>query len=96
MKDPQVRKVKFSSHAIQRMFERQISIANVLEAIDKGEIINSYPNDKPYPSYLSLFMIEKRPIHVVYAENLEENEIIVITVYIPDEKNWSHDFKSRR
>ena len=57
----------------------------------KGEIIESYENDKPYPSFLILYTIEKRPIHVVFAYDDNEN-IVVITTYIPHNTKWENDF----
>lgn len=96
MKKKQLNNVKFSSHAIQRMFERDIPKTDVIKAIEEGEVINSYPDDKPYPSYLSLIFIGDRPLHIVFAENMDEKEIIIITLYIPDTEIWTDDFKSRR
>ncbi len=89
-------KVKFSSHAIQRMFERNIQKDTVIEAAKNGEIIFEYPEDNPYPSSLKLSIIERKPIHVVSAFNEQENEIYIITVYLPDKKIWADDFKTRR
>lgn len=45
-------KIKFSSHALQRMFERSIQKDTVIEAVKNGEIIREYPEDNPYPSSL--------------------------------------------
>jgi len=45
--------MKFSSHAIQRMFERGFQKDSVAKAVRDGEIIQEYPNDKPYPSVMS-------------------------------------------
>ena len=82
-------------HAIERMFQRNISNKDVETAIQKGEIIESYENDKPYPSFLILYTIEKRPIHVVFAYDDNEN-IVVTTTYIPHNTKWENDFKTRR
>ncbi|SFV63161.1 hypothetical protein MNB_SV-3-1630 [hydrothermal vent metagenome] len=43
----------------------------------------------------SLYFIEKRPIHVVYAYD-DENNIIIITTYVPNNIKWENDFKTRR
>jgi len=63
--------------------------------LEKGETIERYPDDTPYPSRLILGWLEKRPIHVVVADNTSDNETIVITVYDPDQDMWSSDFKRR-
>ena len=88
--------IKFSSHAIQRMFEREFQKDSVVDAVRNGEIIQEYPNDKPYPSYLLLAIINKEPIHIIAAFNENGNEVYVVTVYSPDKKIWSDDFRQRR
>ncbi|MGH2495853.1 MAG: DUF4258 domain-containing protein [Ktedonobacteraceae bacterium] len=40
----------FSTHAIKRMFERSISKADIRRVLVNGEVINEYPDDKPYAS----------------------------------------------
>jgi len=39
---------------------------------------------------------KKVPLHVVIAENIQDNEIIIITAYFPDQDIWTSDFKSKR
>ncbi len=51
-------------------------------------------DDKPYPSFLVL-ELNGKPLHVVFAKNHEENEIIIITAYYPDKSKWSDDYKRR-
>jgi len=87
--------VIFRIHAIQRMFQRNISEQDVRRILINGETIENYADDKPYPSRLILGWIDKRPIHVVMADNFKNNEIIIITVYEPDTSQWIDDFKRR-
>ncbi len=56
------RRLVFSSHAVRRMFARRISETEVEIAIDRGTIIESYPDDTPFASYLALDFIDGRPI----------------------------------
>jgi len=86
----------FRVHALQRMFERKISLEEVIEALETGETIESYPEDYPYPSRLVLGWRRKRPLHIVVAENKQEQSLIIITVYEPDPKFWESDFKRRK
>ena len=58
----------FRVHAIQRMFQREISVAHVRQVLSTGEVIESYPDDTPYPSRLVLGWCEGRPLHVVVAD----------------------------
>lgn len=89
-------KLTFRIHAIQRMFERQISPEDVRFAVESGETIQEYPDDTPYPSRLILGWKSQRPIHVVVADNEPGNEKIVVTVYEPDPNQWTDDFKRRK
>jgi hypothetical protein len=86
----------FRVHAIVRMFERGISEEEVRETLKSGETIERYPDDSPYPSRLILGWRGGRPIHVVAADNVEEDETIVITVYEPDAALWEPDFRRRK
>lgn len=54
------------------------------------------PTDQPYPSRLILGFIANRPLHMVLAEAKDTQEIIIITVYEPDPKNWEPGFELRR
>ena len=89
-------KLTFRIHAIQRMFERQISPEDVRFVVESGETIQEYPDDTPYPSRLVLGWKLQRPIHVVVADNEADNEKIIVTVYEPDHTQWTDDFKRRK
>lgn len=84
-----------SLHAFKRMLERNISDTDVEDVIKHGEVIKSYPDDKPYPSQLIFKKVGTLPVHVVMAKN-EMDECIVITVYVPDIDIWEADFKTRK
>ena len=86
----------FRVHALRRMFQRKVSVDDVRRIIATGETIEAYPDDKPYPSRLVLGRIGQRALHTVVADNVEANEIIVITVYEPDPALWSEGFRRRR
>ncbi len=88
-------KLSFRVHAIQRMFQRYVTKADVQHIVTTGETIEEYPNDTPYPSRLMLGWRGVRPLHIVIAENKADDEIIVITVYEPDPIQWSADFRER-
>lgn len=89
-------KIFFRVHAVQRMFERKVSVGNVSQALQLGEIIEDYSAEMPEPGRLILGFQGKRPIHVVASENPETNEVTVVTVYIPDPQKWDKNFKGRR
>jgi hypothetical protein len=89
-------KIIFRIHAVQRMFERHVSVRNVSQAIHSGEIIEDYSTEMPEPSRLILGFQGRRPFHVVASENQETKEITVITVYVPDPRKWDKNFTGRR
>lgn len=89
-------KICFRVHAVQRMFERNISVKSVSETLQSGQTIEDYSAEMPEPSRLILGFQGKRPFHMVTSENPQTNQVIVITVYIPDPDKWNKDFKSRR
>jgi hypothetical protein len=78
------------------MFKRGISVDDVKKIINTGEIINEYPNDKPYPSYLILGFANFKPIHLVIAQEKALKECIIITAYHPDTTLWEVDFKTKK
>ena len=90
------RSLIFRVHAIERMFQRGIRVEEVRLLIEKGEVIESYPDDNPYPSRLILGWHEGRPLHAVVADPMERNETIIITIYHPDPERWDNDFKRRK
>jgi hypothetical protein len=78
------------------MFERQISEQNVRQVLRSGELIEDYSDDMPFPSGLMLGKRGTRPLHVVMAENTNDNEFVVITAYEPAASQWKSNFKSRK
>ncbi len=86
-------KVQIRHHARIRMRNRGIKLDAFMDALAYGEVIEEYPDDKPYPSCLIYGESDGRPIHVVCA--ISDVEIIVITAYEPDPEKWL-DFKIRK
>jgi len=88
--------VIFRIHAVQRMFERNVSTRDVSQALQSGETVEDYSAEMPEPGRLILAFNGRRPLHVVTSENEKTDEITIITVYVPDSGKWSKDFRSRR
>jgi hypothetical protein len=78
------------------MFERRISDPDVRHELATGQVIEQYPNDVPYPSYLMLGWSGTRPLHVVAADDQPGQRTIVITTYEPDPAEWQPDWRTRR
>jgi hypothetical protein len=87
--------VVFSVHAVKRMFFRGIRKTDVSSAVEAGEVIADYPDDRPYPSVLILGHAGTLPIHVVVAYYQDMSRCIVVTVYVPDPGAWRPDLRRR-
>jgi len=75
---------------------RKIEAEEIEEAICNGTIIEPYPDDPRGASCLILgFTSRNRPLHVICGR-LEEDEILIITAYEPDPKEWEADCKMRK
>jgi hypothetical protein len=86
----------FRIHAVQRMFERRISVEAVRKVLQSGEMIEDYSEDMPDPGGLLSARRGQHPLHVVKAENIQEGEQVVITVYEPNPAQWKAGFRSRK
>jgi len=83
--------LRWTSHILERLFQRNIRIDDVKVALLKCEIIEQYPNDYPFPSCLVLGRaIDGRIMHVVCGSN--GLELWLITAYYPNPNEWSEDF----
>lgn len=79
-------KIAVTKHARIRLEERGIRMDDIVRAINNGEIIKEYADDKPLPSCLILGKsVEDKPQY-----------IYLITAYFPDSKQWEEDFKTRK
>lgn len=78
------------------MFAREISRDSVHRAVVAGEVIQSYPEDVPYPSRLILWFEGKRPIHVVAADVSDAGKTVITTVNESNSQKWSEDYRKRR
>ena len=86
----------FRLHAVQRMFERRVSVEAVRRVLQSGEMIEDYSDEMPAPGGLISAKRGQRPIHVVLAKNKQEDELVVITVYEPDPSQWKPGFRNRK
>lgn len=86
--------IMVTAHAAEQMKIRRIKISDIYSALDNGEVIEDYPNDYPYPSFLMLYSTESMPLHIVCS--IDEGIIYLITAYHPDPDKWEPDFRTRR
>lgn len=86
---------EFSQHAVDQAIIRHISVQELREAIDGGEVIEVYPDDKYGPSCLIFGMTRVgRPIHIQCSDP-SRPIVKIVTVYEPNPAIWI-EFKVRR
>lgn len=89
-------RVFWQRHALERMIERRIRREDVIGVVLSGEIIEEYPDDKPFPSALYLGHCNAGPLHVVIAFDASDCVVHVITAYVPDSVRFGPEFRARR
>jgi hypothetical protein len=77
------------------MFKRKISVEEIDIVLKNGRIIKSYPEDKPFPSYLVLGIANNRILHIVVSSD-ESKNCYIITAYQPDTSLWNEDFTVKK
>ncbi len=86
---------EYSLHAVDQSILRYITRKEILEALENGEMIEDYPEDKFGPSCLIYGKTNlERPLHIQCSYPIRP-KIKIITVYEPDPEEWI-DFKKRR
>ena len=87
--------IAITKHAKNRLIERGITVADIQNAIQTGEVIKQYEDDKPFASCLLLGLTENNEyIHVVASIDCEY--LYIITAYYPDVGEWESDLKTRK
>ena len=82
-------RVRITDHADEEAQTDQLSFDEVFTSVLNGEIIEDYPEDRPYRSclvYGNTFVGE--PVHSVWAYNQQTEWAALITVYRPDPERW--------
>jgi len=89
-------RLRISDHADEEAESDRLSFDEIFFSVFQGEIIEDYPDDKPYPSCLIYGdNFRGEPVHSVWAFNKETKWAVLITVYRPDPDRWI-DWRTRR
>lgn len=81
------RAIRVTDHAREEMEEESITLAEVLEAIANGQILENYPDHKRGSCCLLYGLTTwKRPLHVVCTTSLPR--LVIITAYVPVPPKW--------
>lgn len=90
------RKVHWTYHVNMRLAGRYITRDEVFEATESYEIIESYPEDKYLPSYLVWAKSNGGAFHVLFAVDVNGDNVRIVTAYRPTPDEWESDLKSRK
>ena len=90
------RKILWTYHVNMRLKGRFISRTDILNSVSHFEIIEEYPEDKYFPSYLVYSQHEENVFHILFAIDMIGDNVRIITAYRPDSQVWNEDFKTRR
>ena len=87
---------EMSVHALTRSTQRHILLAELIEAVVSGEIIEDYVNDHYGPSCLILgYTQNKRPLPI-QCSYPSRPVLKIITVYEPTFDKWETNLKTRK
>ena len=90
-----IHRILWSSHGLQRLQERDISIDDVGTCIMTGEIIEEYNSEPPAkPSVLIYGEVNGKVFHIVLG--IDDEQIYFVTAYIPNRIKFNNDLKTRR
>lgn len=88
--------IYFRQHATDRMLERNISNAEVLQALLKTEVVEDYPNEQPLLKQLLLGWAGHRPLHIAVGNDTATGDRYIITVYKPMISEWGANYKTKK
>ncbi len=82
-------RVRITDHADEEAEADRLTFDEIYFSVLQGEIIEDYPTDKPYPSYLIYGRtFSGDPVHSVWAYNEQNRWAVLVTVYRPDPDRW--------
>lgn len=74
-------RVRLTVHVRERMDQRDITTDELFSLLKRGQIVEKYPDDEPFPSCLVQGTTRKgRKLHVVCSLS-PENILVLITAY---------------
>ena len=89
-------RVLWTYHVNMRLGGRFISREVILTSAERYELVEAYPDDKYLPSYLVLARHGADAFHVLFAADVEGENVRVVTSYRPDLQEWEPGLRTRR
>lgn len=89
-------KILWTYHVNMRMRARFIPRRSIVDSHENYQIIEEYPEDKYLPSYLVYSAYLGDVFHVLFAVDVEGDNVRIITAYRPSPEEWEEGLKTRR
>jgi hypothetical protein len=79
-----------------RLRQRNLTAQALCDSVAGLEIIEAYPDDKYLPSFLLQSKCDGLVFHALIATDVEGDNLRVVTMYVPDLKEWDLSGQRRR
>jgi len=89
-------RILWTYHVNMRLGQRSITRETIIAAVESYEIVEAYPEDKYFPSYLLLGRQNEEVFHALFGTDVDGQNVRVITAYYPSPIEWEEDLKTRR
>ena len=89
-------RILWTYHVNMRLGQRSITRETIIAAAGSYEIVEAYPEDKYFPSYLILGRQNEETFHALFGADVDGQNVRVVTAYYPSPVEWEEDFKTRR
>ena len=89
-------RILWTYHVNMRLGQRFISRETITAGAGSYEIVEAYPEDKYFPSYLLLGHVGEEVFHALFGADVGGQNVRVVTAYYPSPEEWEEDLKTRR
>lgn len=89
--------VRISEHGYDELAEDKLTVTELLEGVDKAQIVEEYPD---YPKGRCILLLQKdkhgHPVHVLWGvPKGYDKPAVLVTAYRPDARLWDKDYLRR-
>jgi len=88
--------ILWTYHVNMRLGQRFLSRETIINAAESYEVVEAYPEDKYFPSYLLLGHVGEEVFHALFGADVDGQNVRIVTAYYPSQEDWETDLKTRR